>query len=166
MCKSITEIHIWLKSKRRKENLNLKKKRENNKEKKREMVLHSAGWAEIGPLPRATAQPIVPLAPTTGATLSASFYSFLLRAHPCHCLAGPLLSSTFLPTRQLLCAVSPSSRCHCHVGHDCQIFAVNRNPDRGGARRRSRTPLLTRTSPAALQEPWPLWNRPHIQPST
>jgi hypothetical protein len=44
-------------------------------------------------------------------------------------------------------------RCHCHVGHDCQFSALNRNPDRGGARRRSRTPLLTRTSPAALQEP-------------
>jgi hypothetical protein len=145
-----------LKSKRRKENLNLKKKREKNKEKKREKVFHSAGWAETGPLPRATAQPIVPLASTTGATLSASFYSFLLRAHQCHCLAGPLLSSTFLPARQLLCAVSPSSRCHCHVGHDYQFSALNQNPDRGGARRRSQTPLLTRTSPVALQEPRPL----------
>jgi hypothetical protein len=34
----------------------------------------------------------IPRAPTTGATLSASFYSFLLRAHPVSLSRGPRLS--------------------------------------------------------------------------
>jgi hypothetical protein len=143
-----------LKSKRRKENLNLKKKRENNKEKKREKVFHSAGWAKTGPLPRATAQPIVPLAPTTGATLSASFYPFLLRARPCHCLAGPLLSFTFLPARQLLSHATRSAtttwdpRCH----HPAPRNYCVADPPRA----RSSPP-----SPAIVADPPPIPSRVH-----